>query len=74
MGQKSRFLDFFKVVLELFRKCLGYVFGLKGPRNKLFCKFIKAKMPPPSKRRKRLLANLAQRKRKQEKFTTPNSE
>ena len=30
-GQKSRFLDFFKVVLELFRKCLGIVFGLKRP-------------------------------------------
>ena len=24
-------MDFFKVVLELFRKCLGIVFGLKGP-------------------------------------------
>ena len=30
-GQKSRFMDFFKVVLELFRKCLGIVFGLKMP-------------------------------------------
>ena len=29
--QKSRFLDFFKVVLDLFRKCLGIIFGLKGP-------------------------------------------
>ena len=28
-GQKSRFLDFFKVVWELFRKCLGIVFRLK---------------------------------------------
>ena len=28
-GQKSRFLDFFKVVLELFKKCLGIVFDLK---------------------------------------------
>ena len=25
-GQKSRFLEIFKVVLELFRKCLGIVF------------------------------------------------
>ena len=24
-------IDFFKVVLDLFRKCLGFVFGLKGP-------------------------------------------
>ena len=30
-GQKSRFLDFFKVVLDLFRKCLGIVFGFLGP-------------------------------------------
>ena len=30
-GRKSRFLDFFKVVLELFRKCLGIVFDLKRP-------------------------------------------
>ena len=30
-GQKSRFLDFFKVVLELFKKCLGIVFVLKRP-------------------------------------------
>ena len=36
MGQKSRFLDFFKVVLELFRKCLGIVFGLKMPTFVLF--------------------------------------
>ena len=28
-GQKSRFLDFLKVVLELFRSCLGIIFGLK---------------------------------------------
>ena len=28
---KNRFLDFLKVVLELFRKYLGFVFGLKGP-------------------------------------------
>ena len=27
-GQKSRSLDFFKFVLELFRNCLGIVFGL----------------------------------------------
>ena len=30
-GRKSRYLDFFKVVLELFRKCLGIVFGFVGP-------------------------------------------
>ena len=30
-GRKSRFLDFFQVVLELFRKCLGIVFDLKRP-------------------------------------------
>ena len=30
-AQKSLFLDFFKVVLDLFKKCLGFVFGLKGP-------------------------------------------
>ena len=30
-GQKSRILDFFKVVLELFRKCAGIVFGFKRP-------------------------------------------
>ena len=30
-GQESRFLDFFKVVWELFRKCLGIVFSLKRP-------------------------------------------
>ena len=30
-GLKSSFLEFSKVVLELFRKCLGIVFGLKGP-------------------------------------------
>ena len=30
-GQKSRFLDFFKFVLVLFRKCLGIVFSLKRP-------------------------------------------
>ena len=29
-GPKSRFLDFFDVVLELFKKCLGIVFDLKG--------------------------------------------
>ena len=28
-GEKNRFLDFFKVILELFRNCLGTVFGLK---------------------------------------------
>ena len=28
--KKSRFLDFFKVVLDLFRRCLGFGFGLKG--------------------------------------------
>ena len=31
LGQKSRFLDFFKVVLELFKKCLCIVFVLKRP-------------------------------------------
>ena len=29
-GQKSRFLDFLKVGLELFRSCLGIVLGLKS--------------------------------------------
>ena len=29
--KKSRFLDFLKVGLELFRSCLGIVFGLKRP-------------------------------------------
>ena len=35
-GQKSRFLDFFKAVLDLFGKCLGFVFGLKRPIFVLF--------------------------------------
>ena len=30
-GQKSRFLGFLKVVLEMFRSCLGIIFGLKMP-------------------------------------------
>ena len=30
-GQKSRFLGFLKVVLEMFRSCLGIIFGLKRP-------------------------------------------
>ena len=30
-GRKSHFLDFFKVVLELFRKYKGIVFGPKRP-------------------------------------------
>ena len=30
-GRKSRFLDFYEVVLELFRKCLGNVFSFKRP-------------------------------------------
>ena len=30
-GRKSCILDFFKVVWELFRKCLGIVLGLKRP-------------------------------------------
>ena len=30
-GQKSRFLDFFKVVLESFRKFLSIFFGIKIP-------------------------------------------
>ena len=29
-GQKSRFFDFLKVGLELFRRCLGIIFGLKS--------------------------------------------
>ena len=33
---KSRFLHFFKVVLDLFRKCLGFVFGVKRPIFVLF--------------------------------------
>ena len=28
-GQKSRFFDFLKVGSELFRSCLGIIFGLK---------------------------------------------
>ena len=28
-GQKNRFFDFFKHGLELFRSCLGIIFGLK---------------------------------------------
>ena len=31
VGQKSCFLDFFEVVLELFRKFLSIVFGPKRP-------------------------------------------
>ena len=34
-GEKSRILDFSKVVLELFRKCLGIVIGLKRPTFEL---------------------------------------
>ena len=30
-GKKSYFLAFFKIILELFRKCLGIVFVLKRP-------------------------------------------
>ena len=30
-GQKTRFLDFLKVVLEMFRSYLGIVLGLKRP-------------------------------------------
>ena len=33
-GQITRFLGFFKVGLELFRSCLGIVFGLKRPTFK----------------------------------------
>ena len=33
-GQKSRFLDFLKVVLGMFRSCLGIIFGLKRPTFK----------------------------------------
>ena len=29
--KKNRFLDFFNVFLELLGKCLGFVFGLRGP-------------------------------------------
>ena len=29
-------IDFFKVFLDLFRKCLGFVFDLNGPRFVLF--------------------------------------
>ena len=35
-GRKSRFLDFFKVVLDLFGKCLGFVFCRKRPTFVLF--------------------------------------
>ena len=35
-AEKSRFLDFFKVVLDLFGKYLGYVFGVKMPNFVLF--------------------------------------
>ena len=28
-GQEGRFMDFIKVVLELFKKCLGIIFELK---------------------------------------------
>ena len=35
-GPKSHFLDFFKVVLELFGKCLGIVFDLKRPTFGVF--------------------------------------
>ena len=36
-GQKNRFLDFLKVVLEMFRSCLGIIFGLK--RRTFMCIF-----------------------------------
>ena len=36
-GKKSRFLDFLKVVLEMFRSCLGIVFGFK--RRTFMCIF-----------------------------------
>ena len=35
-AQKIRFLDFFKVAIELFRKCLEIVFDLKMPTSKCF--------------------------------------
>ena len=35
-GQKTRFLEFFKVALDLFRNCLSIVFGFKRPS---FCVF-----------------------------------
>ena len=34
--QKSRFLDFFKIVLVSFGKCLGFVFPIKMPPFVLF--------------------------------------
>ena len=34
--KKSRFLHIFKVVLDLFRRCLGFVFGVKRPIFVLF--------------------------------------
>ena len=50
-GPKSRFFDFLKVVLEMFRSCLGIVFGFKRPtfRHCFRLKtptFIKKKMLP----------------------------
>ena len=35
-GQKTRFLDFFKVVLELFRNYLRIVFDVKGSFSGVF--------------------------------------
>ena len=40
-GKKNNFLDFLKVVLGLFRRCLGIVFGLKMP---LFGVFLAQKV------------------------------
>ena len=40
-GRKSRFLDFFKVVWELIRKCLDIIFGLKRPT---LCEFSAPKI------------------------------
>ena len=36
LGQKSRFFDFFKVILDLFGKSLGFFFGVKVPIFVLF--------------------------------------
>ena len=45
-GQKSRFLDFFKVVLNLFGKCLGFIFGLKKPISECIFSSIGPTMNP----------------------------
>ena len=46
---KSRFLDFFKVVLELFRKRLGIVFDLKRPTfGCIFSHILNSFLPIPA--------------------------